>query len=683
MRITPSTLVRRLTVGLVAACGAFASPVAGGAAPDPVPSEEVVPAPDEPAPKSKPKPKPQDLHRTETIPVVVTTGTRREEAKATSPVNVEVIDREQIEASGAKTAAEALDGTLGLAVHGSFRGAGLEVQGLSAKHVLVLIDGQRVTGKTDEELDLSRFPAESIDHIEIVKGAASALYGSDAIGGVVQIFTRRAPHKRTEGGVEILAGERGRAVMDGRVGVGNARLGGVLTVGLHRDDAYDLAPENPQTTGSGTDDIGTTLRLDWKPSDKFRLDTRISHLYRELHALDATELPPGVDGAIRFRRVVRLDYLHTLTARVAPRLRFGNHTLELAASTSLVWSTLIQDQLGGTQYDRRQVSSEQLYSLEAEWTWLASESHVVTAGIEGSVERLVSERLTVPMPDRGRVAVYAQDAWTLVGAADPKVMPRLALVPGARVDVDTQFGAAVTPRLALRYDPVDTLTLRLGGGLGFRAPGFRELYLLFENAAVGYRIEGNPDLGPERSINVDLGADYHPTPEWSFGLTLFRHDVSDLIDTALVVEDPTGADVYSYVNIASATSQGFETTIGFMPSRALRVDLGYGFTDSRDDETGKLIPGRATHQATLAVIAKIGIFDASTRIELTGPRPFEHDDGSRYQSKSALILDARLAAALGDHLSLVLGVDNLADAGDIDTLPIRPRTLYGGVRGRL
>lgn len=663
------------------ASGLLALAALGSAAVGRARAAEPEPTPTEPEPGADP----QDLHRTDTIPVV-STGTRREEARATSPVAVEVIDRAQIEASGARSASDVLDGTLGLKVHGSFRGAGVEVQGLSSKHVLVLVDGQRVTGKTDEELDLSRYPAESIERIEIVKGAASALYGSDAIGGVIQIFTRRAPHKRPEGGVEMLVGERGRGVIDGRVGLGTPRIGGVLTVGLHRDDAYDLRPADPQTTGAGIMDLGSTLRLDWKPSDTVKVDTRVSHLYREARAMDSTELPPGVDGQVRFRRVARIDFIHTVTGRIAPRLRLGNHTLELAASTSLVWSTLIQDQVGGTQYDRRQVSSEQLYALEGEWTWLASPAHVVTAGVEGNLERLVSDRLAVATPDRGRVALYAQDAWTLLGADDPAnaaAAPRLALVPGVRVDVDTQFGAAVTPRLAVRWDPLDVLTLRAGGGLGFRAPGFRELYLLFENAAVGYRIEGNPDLGPERSINVDAGADLHPSASWTFGLSLFRHDVSDLIDFQLVREDPTGSDVYEYVNIASATSQGFELSVGFTPSRALKVDLGYSFTDSRDDETGLTIPGRATHQATLSVLGKVGPLDLSTRVELIGPRPFEHDDGTRYESPTALLVDARAAAALSEHLSLVLGVDNLADAGALDTLPIRPRTFYGGVRGGL
>jgi len=628
---------------------------------------------------AEPAPIPAELQDLpiETIPVVVT-GTRGETKQKDAPVAVEVIDRAAIEASGARTAADALQGQLGLRIQTSFRGAGVEVQGLSTKHVLILVDGQRVTGKSDEELDLSRFSADAIERIEIVKGAASALYGSDAIGGVIQIFTRRPPKARPEGHVEIIAGEHGRVVLDGRVGLGGKYLAGALSFGLHRDDPFRLDPSSPSTTGSGTDDVATTLRLDWHPTKKARVDVRVAHLYRELTALDATALPPDLNGNARFRRVDRVDYTHTLDARIAPQVRVGRHLVEAAVGTSQVWSTLLQDQRGGTQYDRRQVSSEQLYTTELKWTYVASDDHTLTAGVDGLYERLVSERLAVETPpDHGRVGVYAQDAWLVFEH------PKLTLVPGFRVDLDTQFGEAYAPRLAIRWDPNDQVAVRVGGGLGFRAPGFREQYLLFENPSVGYQVVGNPELQPEHSVSEDASVEWTASAWFSASVGVFRHDIDDLITTDLVDENPTGVDTYSYVNVDSATSQGVEVQLAVKPIATLEVKLGYSFTDSRDDATDLKIVGRATHQGTLNVVGKIALIDLGLQAELVGPRPFEHADGTRYESDLALLVDARLAAHLGEHMSLVAGVDNLADAGDVDTLPLRPRTLYAGLRGTL
>jgi len=613
----------------------------------------------------------------ELAPVVVT-GTRNAQKADDSPVAVEVIDRAHIEATGARTAAEAIDATVGISTRGTFRGTGVEVQGLSTKHVLVLIDGQRVTGKVDEELDLSRFPAEAIERIEIVKGATSALYGSDAIGGVIHIITRRPPRDGTRGEIEITAGEHDRAVLTGRVAHGDRTFGATLAFGLHHDAPWRLDPSTPQTSGSGRDDIGTTLTLAWRPSTRFKLDTRVQHLYREQVALDATRLPDGLDGQTRFRRVDRRDHLHTLQARVAPTFRLGDgHALELAASTSLAIATLIQEQRGGTQYDRRQDSTEALASLEGEWSWSPSDAHALTAGVELHYETLDSERVSVATPDRARVAVFAQDVWHLV--ADP----RLTIVPGLRLDVDSQFGAALAPRVALRVDPWPALTARLGFGLGVRAPGFRELYLTFDNASVGYRIEGNPALDPERSRSWQLGLDLRPADGWTITLEGFRHDVDGLITYGLLPAGET-LDVYTYVNVDSATSQGLEASLTFAPSRELSVSLGYGLTDSRDDATDLRILGRATHQLTTRVSAQlVERLTLSASAELMGPRPFEDAAGARFDSDWQLIADARLAARLADHLELVVGCDNLADAGDATTLPIRPRTFYGGVRGRL
>lgn len=624
----------------------------------------------------------------ELAPVVVT-GTRRESPLSDTPVAIEVVSRKDLEGSRARNAAEALEMHQGLHVTSSFRGAGLEVQGLSARHVLVLIDGERVTGKVGEELDLSRIPTESIERIEIVKGASSALYGSDAIGGVVHIVTRKA-RNRPELTLDLLVGGFGRAEITTHAA---ARLGDEvglsLAFGFRREDPFSLDGSTPATTSSGHEDLSSTARLVARLGPSLELDARVQHLYRAQNAIDATMLPDDLDGRPRFRVIDRFEETHTLQLRLAPTLTLGEHRLALSLSGSLASSELREDQRGATTYDRRQLTRERLLSPSLQWSHTLP-GHALTAGLELHLEHLDSERLAGARPDRTRFGLFVQDELALLvdpAPADDRFAPALTLVPGLRLDHDSQFGLALSPRLALRYDPHEALTLRLSYGLGFRAPGFRELYLLFSNPSVGYRVEGNPDLAPERSRSAELSLELRPLAALSLDLTLFRHDLADLILTTQRPSRDGEPDLYSYQNISSATSMGAELRARLAPSRRLRLELGYGLTDSRDDETGQRVPGRATHQITASIRWRLpGDLDLFGRLLALGPRPFDSTDAlgrpTRIDSPWQPILDLRLARAVGDHLSVHLGLDNAFDTWDPLSLPHRPRAVFGGLTGR-
>lgn len=637
-----------------------------------------------------PGPAPTAAPNLEAPPVVVT-GTRRESPLKDTPVAIEVVTREDLEASRARNAAEALEMHQGLLVTSSFRGAGLEVQGLSARHVLVLIDGERVTGKVGEELDLSRIPAESIERIEVVKGAASALYGSDAIGGVIHIVTRKA-RRRPEFSLDLLYGGFGRTELATHFALRpSEHLGLSVALAFRREDPFTLDTSTPATTSSGHEDLSSTVRLTARLSRALDLDLRLQHLYRAQTALDAATLPPDLDGQPRFRLVDRDEHAHVLQLRLAPTLTLERHRLALSLSSSLAFTTLREDQRNGATYDRRQVTRETLLSPSLQWNHTAGR-HALTAGAELHLEHLESERLAGAEPDRARFALYAQDEIAVLGEdSDPDAFsPALTVVPGVRLDHDSQFGLALSPRLAVRFDPVAALTVRASYGLGFRAPGFRELYLLFSNPSVGYRVEGNPELNPERSRSAELSFEARPLGALTLTLALFHHDLDALIVTTQRPAQSGEPDLFTYENVSSATSMGGELRLTFAPRRDLKLELGYGLTDSRDDETDRLIVGRATHQITGSVRARLpGRLELHARLTVLGPRPFDSTDDTddagqptRVMSGWQPLLDLRLGHALTEHLSLHLGLDNAFDTTDPLTLPHRPRSLFAGLTGQ-
>ncbi|MEQ8983205.1 MAG: TonB-dependent receptor plug domain-containing protein, partial [Deltaproteobacteria bacterium] len=184
----------------------------------------------------------------EAIEQIVVTGSRIAETEDDAPVRVEVVTRERIEQSGSESVAELLEEHGGVQIDRSFRGATVEMQGLSSEYVLVLVDGQRAIGRTDDAIDLSRFPVDRVERIELVKGASSALYGADALGGVINIITRGAD-RPLEAAARLAYGRFDTLDLAGHVAGHAGPFELRLSAGWHRADAYDLSPEDPGTTG--------------------------------------------------------------------------------------------------------------------------------------------------------------------------------------------------------------------------------------------------------------------------------------------------------------------------------------------------------------------------------------------------------------------------------------------------
>ena len=176
---------------------------------------------------------------------IVITGTRTEKPRGESPVPVEVIDREAIEASGAEDLAELLEDHPGVDLRMTVVGASLRLQGLEPEHVLIAINGVRLIGRKDGTLDLSRFPVDEIERVEIVKGASSALYGSDAVAGVINIVTR-TPSRETSGNARVRYGSFNTVDATAGLSLKGWRLSG----GWHTTDGYDLDPSELSTNGA-------------------------------------------------------------------------------------------------------------------------------------------------------------------------------------------------------------------------------------------------------------------------------------------------------------------------------------------------------------------------------------------------------------------------------------------------
>ncbi|MBX7101475.1 MAG: TonB-dependent receptor, partial [Myxococcaceae bacterium] len=628
----------------------------------------------------------------------VVTGSRTPSSKADAVVATEVITRAQIEASNARDLGQLLQQAQGVETTDSFRGTGVRLQGLDSEYVLLLIDGERINGRVGNVIDLSRFTLANVERVEIVKGPSAALYGADAIGGVINLITRR-PQRPLEAMARFQLGTSGgegsqqqgadrlyfpqtklgevdaRGMVAGKLGFFDGRL----NAGYHAAPPYFILSPTTENPGPRTAGPGVVLwyadaELGAKPTASVDLVGKLGYLRRDTEAVDL-----GVTGAVFDRRGRQEQFDASLKATVRPQ---EGTTVMVRGRTGLFRDQLLQDQRGAIALDAYSRNLDRLYEAEGQVDHRFGDANLATGGASYLQESLLSTRIGVDRAVRHRAGFFVQDAITLLGK-------RLELLPGLRLDLDSQFGAAPSPRVAVKFEPAPAFTLRASFGLGFRPPSFTELYLLFENTSVGYVVQGNPALRPEHSIGTTVAVDWRPPLEgWNVSLGLFRTDLTDLISVDTTQPpNPENPTLFTYRNVSRAYTQGAELQVRMRLARAVYFDLGYLLNDARDVEKARALEGRSAHRGTAALTAryrKLGL-ELTVRGTLNGARPFyvdENGDGleETQWAKTFADLDVTAGYTFREWLRFFVTGYNLFNAGDVQYLPRPPRGVIGGVQ---
>ncbi len=604
---------------------------------------------------------------------IVVTGMRSPEASSSAIVATEVIRRREIEESGARNAAELLEDRSALQITQSFRGAELWLRGLDPEYTLILVDGDRVPGRVGGAIDLMRYPVENIQRVEIVRGGSSALYGADAIGGVVNLVTRR-PTRPLEADAQVSAGQYGQNLASARVaGKPNDVWGLSVTSGYQTAEAYTRPGEVGTTTNQRKlSSFGAQITTEATEHHYFRL--RGDYLRKETIGVDE-----GAGSAV-FDRTTLQEQGQTALEH---RLTHGDLLWTSRVTYSLFREQYLLDQRNAIALDSYEDNREQGAQVSSVVTLRLDDAHTTTLGAEYLHQTLDSERLTA-VGQRSTIAVFAQDEWTALRHEER----RAVVVPGVRFDSDSRYGQQLSPKLAVRIDATNQVVLRASYGHGFRAPSFQEQLMHFENPSVGYMVEGNPDLEAETARSLDAGLEWTPRSSFLLAASVFRNDLDDMI--AVVTKDDTGVTgtVYTYDNINTAYTQGVESSLRLSPVTPLSITLGYTYLDTWDGEHDRPLEGRAPHRLSLSARLKndtLGV-TLTTRGSLSIGRQYYLDpDGDGIDETVVpgplAHLDARLAKSLGEHFEVFAGVDNILDAGD-DLTALLPRTAYVGAMAR-
>lgn len=580
------------------------------------------------------------------IDAVVVTGTRTEKPLKNTPVLTELITKRQLEDYASTTVEDALEYVLpGFEFNRDAHGANMQFQGLGNEYVLFLIDGERLAGETRGNIDFSRLNTNDIERIEVIKGSSSSLYGSNAIGGVVNIITKKAT-KPLELQLSSKISDNNERNYNGIVGINQGIFSSKTTVAYKSSDGYDLSPETSPTvkTQERFKDNTVTQTFEITPNENLKLAANGSYYVYERFDDEATLPLHPLNKA--FTLGGEVNYLFS-------------HTDELSASYNI-------DQYEKYEVlERKNGETRMTNNHRFQTGRLVSKNRLpynqsIVTGLEYNVEDLFSDRIENENQNVNDLVLFAQD--------EIKINNDITTIAGFRLNKHSDYGTHFTPQVSFMYQMLP-FNFRLNYSQGFRAPSLKELYLNFDHFGMFF-VLGNPDLKPETSQYMAGSVEYI-TKHFIGSLTIYRNNLDNMIAT---ITDPDAPNIETYQNFAEVTTQGFELLFKTDLGHGFTFNTGYNFLDAEDVTTGLQLYGTARHSGTAQLQYKLLTTRYEMRINLSGkfvgPKVYESvintDTGEVERIERAGYALWRLTSShkVYDYLKVTLGVDNVFDYTD-------------------
>ncbi len=514
---------------------------------------------------------------------------------------VTVIDRRTIAAMGSRRLDEVVKEQTGIAivndVGGGSRSVGVQMQGFGSEYVMVLIDGQPMVGRNGGNFDLSRISVSNVERVEITKGAASLMYGGDALGGTINVITRQVI---TEPQAFISANFGTNETVDVSVDGETPVLKEKGSVSLNTNYYHTGGFNTSQGTIAGTtappyDNYGAQGRFRYRFNEANRVSVsgryglRRSFMTKDFGANFKTEdvldeqdinLSANFDRRFsnRWRSMTRY-YLTRYDADMSVRLSQG-------------------DSLSQTKF------GQLLNRLEQQVSYNIPEVLDVIGGLGGTIESIDESILSNTNSIKSYFG-YLQANWHAI--------PKLELTGGLRYDHIVRYGWRLDPSLALQYKLLPNITLKAAYGTAFKAPDMRKLYQVFYNPAYNYMMVGSSVLRNTinqlresgqvsqyelesvydeikgLALNAEMSKSYNVNlifetydKQLRAEASVFYHDIINQINPVLIGRDIQGGLIYSYRNFARAYYRGAELSLSYSPVSDLQLSGGYQYLQAKD-----------------------------------------------------------------------------------------------------
>lgn len=446
---------------------------------------------------------------------VIVTASRTQKFLKDVPVVTQVITQQQIKKIEPNRFSEILEYSLpGIEFEKHGGQDQLSYRGFDGGSLLFLIDGELITTGSTSTIDFDRINPDNIERIEIIRGAASALYGSNALGGVINIITKSASKPLS---VSVLSSLNGRD-NDKHI---NQRYGATLSVNQNKVSNH--------TTFGYQNEYGFILK-DADNGFNRIFDTHRIYLAEKISYTPTRALKLRATANYNRRQQTNDKYLnHLFKAFDATTGAFWNIASGHSLDISYHFNSFRRDSIlpllradNDPSY-RRSVFDEKLHHLRAQYNFDYNNQHTLNVGSEFIHDNIKSPRLEDPSKPSAKQMLTG----ILYGQYTYEPTKELALSYGGRLDMRSNFGVHYTNRFTVKYRPTYRCILRGSYSEGYRTPSMQELYFFFDHSGM-FMIYGNPKLRPEKSRMFMLSSEYSH-PKVTFNANAFYNSVRDRI----------------------------------------------------------------------------------------------------------------------------------------------------------
>lgn len=550
----------------------------------------------------------------QSIEKITVTANKFEQSINDVLASVNVIERAEIEASNVRDLPTLLSTRVGFQVNpnGGFgQNTGVSLRGTGSGDTLILIDGVRTGSATLGQKALNNVPLNSIERIEIIKGSRAAVYGSDALAGVINIITRESDNLS-------LSATFGSDSYQNYQVAGSVKSDDITTAfnaGFEKTDNFDvLQGVAPDEDGYENKNLGFKVNY----TDTHYGDFKLLGQYSEGYADYDSSFSPA-DSTIE-----RDDFKnYQLSAGWSKNYTNQTHSIDLALSTDDSDNTYVDFLVGPTTSTfitkRTQIDYNGQYLLSNELN--------ISGGINWYNDDVSHSSQLFVEDSRDVLAVFVGAYYDV-----DKVLANLTV----RQDDDEQFGDETTYTAAAGYHLSEDATFRISQSTGFKAPTFNDLY---------YPLYGNPDLQPEKSVNRELGlsVDFDIA---QVDIAVFRNDIEDKIDY-----DAN----FALANIDEARYEGVEFSLS-QQFFGFDSNLNFAYLSAEDEETGAELRNVAKRTFNWELAKQFGAFDASLDMQYRSDR-----QGAVTRLGSYTLWNLAGNYQVNEHIEVSLRVENLFD----------------------
>ncbi|MEY2646443.1 MAG: hypothetical protein RL158_419 [Bacteroidota bacterium] len=526
---------------------------------------------------------------------VFVTANKSERQVKNISVPISLVSGKSIIQAGNTRLSDVLREQTGITLTSGF-GAGVQLQGLNPDYTIILIDGEPLIGRTAGVLDLNRIAVGNIQKIEIVKGPSSSLYGSEAMAGVINIITDK---KNTDAlAANIRYGSYN--TKDGNISITKRlnKINSQTFYNYYSTDGFSVRPNSNNRFITPISRTTFTQNLQYRFSDKTSIDGSLRYNTENIKSIIAV----ANNGTTIYSNGNEKN--NDLNGSIVLNHRF-NEKIKTKLNTYYTQFESKQDLLTVSGNPYNDLFQQNFRRIENQTEWKINSSLNTIAGFGWINEQVNSSRYDNIDSAKTNTIKYAFNQWEWNNGK------KWVANAGFRYDQNQNFASAFSPKLSLMYKANTHLRFKLSIGRGFKAPDFRQLYLNFTNAAAGsYSVFGAVEaqkvinqlnqlgqignlfsnyyqlkkLEPEYATGIHFSAEWEPNQNNEIQFQLFRNDINNLIDVQQVGNYISGSQIYSYLNIKNAFTQGFEIEAKQKYRNGFTSSFGYQFLLTGDKD---------------------------------------------------------------------------------------------------